>query len=219
MAKKKISEEEEEEPWYKGPLKIILSFFLIILIFGLVFPYYSIKINPEPKKILSLKDLNLSFKANFSVSHKVNSYEDFINFLDKDNAEIKYIADRVVSSACPYNKLCYAKALYYFVKENFNYIPDPTGVEYVKKPEETLANRGGDCDDLALLLASLLESVGIKTRFVFIPRHVYIQAYLPEAKTSLKDKEGFVSLDITCNYCNVGEVAYQNNKEKKIIVG
>jgi len=207
---------EEEEPWYKGPLRIILSLLLILLLIGFVVPYYSIRINPEPKRIISIDEINLSVsEINLSSSHRINNVSDFLNFLEKDNPKIKYVADRVVSSACPYNKLCYAKALYYFVKNNFNYIPDPRGIEYVKKPTETLVSRGGDCDDLALLLASLLESVGIKTRFVFIPRHVYIQAYLPEAKTSLKDKEGFVSLDVTCGYCNFGEVAYQG-KEGRI---
>jgi len=38
--------------------------------------------------------------------------------------------------------------------------------DYVQFAKETLENHSGDCDDLVVLYASLLESVGIKTAFV-----------------------------------------------------
>jgi hypothetical protein len=34
--------------------------------------------------------------------------------------------------------------------------------------------RGGDCDDLSILVCSLLESIGIKTAFITIPGHIYM---------------------------------------------
>ena len=34
------------------------------------------------------------------------------------------------------------------------------GLEYISPPEETLESRGGDCDDQAILAASMLEAVG-----------------------------------------------------------
>lgn len=53
-----------------------------------------------------------------------------------------------------------------FVKEMI-YVSDPrSSVEYVQFPEETIKVKGGDCDDLSVAFASLLESIGIETSFV-----------------------------------------------------
>jgi len=53
-----------------------------------------------------------------------------------------------------------------FIKE-MNYVADPRAtVEHVQFPSETLKLKGGDCDDLSVCFASLLESIGIQTAFV-----------------------------------------------------
>jgi len=56
-----------------------------------------------------------------------------------------------------------------------SYITDPNGednLDYTQLPEETLKRRGGDCDDLAILYASLLEAVGIETRLILYSDHL-----------------------------------------------
>jgi len=54
----------------------------------------------------------------------------------------------------------------HFVKEMI-YVSDPrSSVEYVQFPSETINVKGGDCDDLSVGFASLLESIGIETAFV-----------------------------------------------------
>ena len=66
-----------------------------------------------------------------------------------------------------------------------NYVVDPASsyvekaaneatVDYLQFPHQTLAYRGGDCDDLTILYASLLQSVGIETALVTIPGHIYL---------------------------------------------
>jgi len=67
------------------------------------------------------------------------------------------------------------------------YVPDPNSpfqstsqvvgaVDTVHYPRETLAQRAGDCDDTTVLLAALVESVGIPTRLVDVPGHVFLLA-------------------------------------------
>jgi tetratricopeptide (TPR) repeat protein len=46
-------------------------------------------------------------------------------------------------------------------------------VDYLQFPAQTLETRAGDCDDLSILYASLLESAGIETAFVTIPGHIF----------------------------------------------
>jgi hypothetical protein len=66
-----------------------------------------------------------------------------------------------------------------------NYVVDPTtphkemsenksALDYLQFPYQTLVYRGGDCDDLSIMFASVLESVGIRTAFITIPGHIYM---------------------------------------------
>jgi transglutaminase-like putative cysteine protease len=60
-----------------------------------------------------------------------------------------------------------AAAVFDFVRGAIRYVPDPRGIDYVAPPLETMEIGGGDCDDHAVLVSSLCESVGIPTRIVF----------------------------------------------------
>jgi tetratricopeptide (TPR) repeat protein/sugar lactone lactonase YvrE len=65
------------------------------------------------------------------------------------------------------------------------YIPDPSNpyqissgkvdtVDYVQFPRETLERKSGDCDDLVALYSAALESMGIDTRVVEVPGHMFM---------------------------------------------
>ena len=65
------------------------------------------------------------------------------------------------------------------------YVPDPTNpysrigeseeaVDTIFYPYETLARHTGDCDDTTVLMASLLASVGVSTRFADAPGHIFL---------------------------------------------
>ncbi|HRY71608.1 MAG TPA: hypothetical protein P5165_00155 [Spirochaetia bacterium] len=83
-----------------------------------------------------------------------------------------------------------------------NYVVDPSSsyveksssessVDYLQYPYQTLSYRGGDCDDLSILNASLLSSLGIETAFITIPGHIYMAFALrmgeAEARASFYD--------------------------------
>ena len=53
--------------------------------------------------------------------------------------------------------------------------------------------RGGDCDDLSILVCSLLESVGIKTAFITIPGHIFMA--FDSGFTVEEAQEYFLTLD------------------------
>jgi ligand-binding sensor domain-containing protein len=65
------------------------------------------------------------------------------------------------------------------------YVPDPQNpfggivpgrpvLDTVRLPRETLRMRTGDCDDLAVLFAALLENIGIDTALVDVADHVFV---------------------------------------------
>lgn len=65
------------------------------------------------------------------------------------------------------------------------YVPDPTNpfatisstphaVDTIHYPHQTIDRLSGDCDDTTVLVASLLGNVGVNTRFVDVPGHIFL---------------------------------------------
>ncbi len=100
-----------------------------------------------------------------------------------------------------------------------NYVVDPTSafednvgtssIDFLQFPYQTLMYRGGDCDDLSILVCSLFEAVGIKTAFITVPGHIFMAfdaGITPEVAESvfrntsefiIVDDEVWVPLEIT----------------------
>ncbi|HTX72536.1 MAG TPA: transglutaminase domain-containing protein, partial [Rectinemataceae bacterium] len=69
---------------------------------------------------------------------------------------------------------------------------DSSIIDSVQFPHQTLQNRGGDCSDLSILYASLLQSLGIEAAFITIPGHIFAAFDLgiseEQAKTAFYDR-------------------------------
>lgn len=81
------------------------------------------------------------------------------------NPDIRDTARAIISVAPPKAYAQEARLLYSYVRDEIRYTRDVNGVETIQTPDNTIAFSAGDCDDMAVLLASLLESVGHPTRF------------------------------------------------------
>lgn len=86
----------------------------------------------------------------------------------KRDAHIRATAAMAVQSIPLKSWRVEAKALFEFVRQHIRYTLDTVGHELIQTPDRLLDTRAGDCDDMAVLLASLLESIGHPTRFVAI---------------------------------------------------
>jgi len=206
--------EEQKEPFWKRPMIIILGIFLLLLIITMFIPYYSIKLDPSPSYIPEISEVTPE-----NIEIQENATQNYLELIKPNDPIIKQTADKILSlSGCKSHKICQAKSLFFFVRDKFNYVSDPLRYEYIKSPRESLSAKGGDCDDASVLLANLLESIGITTRFVFIPGHVYIQAYMPDALARYKEI-GWVNMDATCSYCDFGEIPYTTADKDKRYLG
>ena len=79
------------------------------------------------------------------------------------------------------------------VRDNIRYIRDVRGIETIQSPLKTMQFGQGDCDDKAVLLASLLESIGHPTRFValkFTGHRVYSHVL-----TETRSGKGWLPMD------------------------
>jgi transglutaminase-like putative cysteine protease len=99
----------------------------------------------------------------------------------KKSDQVRSIAAELVSPLQQKNFMGEIKRLHAFVRDAIRYLRDIHGVEVVQSPPETLRRGYGDCDDKAVLLAALLESIGHPTRFVAVGKapgkftHVYVE--------------------------------------------
>jgi len=58
-------------------------------------------------------------------------------------------------------------AIWYYLKKNWRYVNDPRGIEYFAPANESIdAKLSGDCDDFAILMASLIEAIGGSSRII-----------------------------------------------------
>lgn len=116
----------------------------------------------------------------------------------KKNLKIRQLSLSLVQALQGKDWLGEIEALFEFVRQNIRYVQDINDVETLQWPTATLKLQAGDCDDMAVLLATMLETIGYVTRFVAIGfqfgnfDHVYIEALVP-------DLEEWVPLDPTEN--------------------
>jgi tetratricopeptide (TPR) repeat protein len=75
-----------------------------------------------------------------------------------NQALAEYGMNYVVDRSTPYSE---------FVEKKY-------AIDFLQFPRQTLEYRAGDCDDLAILYAALLEAVSVETAFITIPGHIYI---------------------------------------------
>ena len=118
----------------------------------------------------------------------------------------KYVISTIrdnVRSGVPQN-IQYAMGVFEALDQfGINYVKDPTSafednvgtssIDFLQFPYQTLMYRGGDCDDLSILVCSLLESIGIETAFITIPGHIYMA--FDSGLTVAQAQDYFLSLD------------------------
>jgi len=93
-----------------------------------------------------------------------------------------------------------------WVVQNVEYQRDPPDVELVQSPRVTMARRAGDCDDLSVLIASMLATLGYRVRFVVgrvKGRKSYHHVW-PEVRTPAG---AWVAMDATLPHTRPGLVA------------
>jgi transglutaminase-like putative cysteine protease len=113
----------------------------------------------------------------------------------RHRAEVTECAREIIAAIPEKDHAAEMAAIFAFVRDGVRYTMDTNGVERLQTPDYTLRVRQGDCDDKSILLAALLESIGIPARFTaigFAPdsfEHVYVEA--------APDFSAWVALDAT----------------------
>ena len=95
-------------------------------------------------------------------------------------------------------------AVYRWVRGRVKYWQDTAGVETIQAPHVTLALGIGDCDDMSVLAATILQAAGVETKWLLIgytadyPEHVCVCCYDDDSKMHV--------VDCSCSPCELRHV-------------
>jgi len=215
---RKIDKEPHREHKSRKWIWLFIGMFLAMILILYMFPYQWIRAYEEPKRITSVGEA-LAHGMEQDLPEPKNSVnkENLKELVDPSDQKIKLTANKIVTASCKEGVLCYSKALFYFLRDNYEYVPDPQGVEYVESPKEFLVAGGGDCESGSIALASLLEAIGVDAQLVLIARHAYVRVRIADAPVTLKN-DGWIYLDWTCKDCDFGEIPWQNWQKRATFV-
>ncbi len=100
----------------------------------------------------------------------------YIRPIDTENATLRAIAVSIVNGGPSGDTEYQVNRVYRNIVEQYSYYSDPRSRDYIQPPYETIALHGGDCEDLSILMCSLLENLGIRTYLVLTDNHAYCLA-------------------------------------------
>jgi len=101
----------------------------------------------------------------------------FIQKVVIDDSELYAYAYNLINDFDASSRECRVNALYRDVLKNYTCLAAPLSNESVQTPQETIQKKQGTCEDLSILLCSLLFTIGIPSYLVFTDDHVYALAY------------------------------------------
>ena len=118
-----------------------------------------------------------------------------------------------------------AKAIGRYVQQKVRYVRDIQGIEQLHDPltmidqlKKGLAQ--GDCDDMSLLIATLLLSIGHEPFYPIVkynPNHSYAHIYVTVYEKNWKTSQQRIVLDAILKRSPIGtEVRYAEKKEIKV---
>ena len=93
------------------------------------------------------------------------------------------------------------QAIYDWVRDNIRFVRDIRGIETVAHPARTLEIGQGDCDDQAVLISALLETLSHPTRFVAVG---FQPGVLSHVFTETRMRDRWVPLETTVDGAYIG---------------
>lgn len=205
--------DESHAPQGRSTFIRFLAVFLAVCLLLLSLEGYFYLIHPEPDTPVALAEAQ-SFLPNFSNqpfgSHRPDEVR---QVLDETRDPIKQVANFIASNACKSgDAVCQSRALFYFVRDQITYVPDPQFHDQLANPLVVLKTGGADCEDMAVLVSALQKAIGNEARLVFVPGHAYAQVRIP------RYKDRWLNLEATCKTCKFNELPTDTQLQPKEFV-
>jgi len=170
---------------------ICLALYLVALIYGSTFGNYGFNAvyedyrsmmytmldDPNPQDIIIAKLLPFPNKSKI------------LNAIDYTNPKVRNFAlmattknFRNIKGHNQYRVTIQCFAVFKEIKNNWNYVNDPKGQEYIAAASESIQHFSGDCDDHAILMAACIRAVGGTPRLIHTGGHIYPEMLIGNKK-------------------------------------
>lgn len=121
------------------------------------------------------------------VAQTVEQMRALIDQALKDPSIIRLATD-IVRSVPAFDEMGEGQAIFNWVSRNIRFTRDPVNKEKLYPPSELLKIRAGDCDDISMMMATLLMAIGIPARLITVGdptspdpsqfSHVYVEGQI-----------------------------------------
>lgn len=161
---------------------ICMGIYIIVLLYGSTIGNYGFNdVFEDYRSMMYLmlddanpQDLIISKLLPFPNKSKI------LNAIDYKNPKVRNYAVmataenfRDVKGYNEYRNIIQCFGVFKKVKENWNYVDDPKGQEYIAAASETVHHLSGDCDDHAIFMAACIRAVGGTPRLIHTGGHIY----------------------------------------------
>ena len=135
-----------------------------------------------------------------------------------DNKYTDLVANKLKSLYDSTNDISIINFVASFV-QNLEYVEDITDCDYPRYPIETLKDKKGDCEDKAILTASILKKLGYNVSLIQLPKHVAVGVNLDES-ASAEDYfvEEYYYLETSSTNWLLGKIPPEHKYETNITV-
>ena len=140
--------------------KIIISIFVVITL------TYGANLFKADLKALFIKDKKY---VEIKGAAQPSTYASMVITEDK---ELKALAKSLTTDCGPADNTCQFYQIYKYIM-TYDYFPDPSE-NIITGAGLTIEKKGGDCEDLTILMISLLENLNIRTYMALQPDHAYL---------------------------------------------
>jgi hypothetical protein len=131
---------------------------------------YKANVSVNCDKNVGEMDAGDSYMIGILLSAK--KYVDAIEVNDEHRKEALKIIDKCEGG----DIACQVDSILKYFATKIKYIGDLRDGEHIEGVKKTLETSIADCEDISIVIASFLESLGIKTKFVLINGHAYVAA-------------------------------------------
>lgn len=161
---------------------ICIILYLIVLLYGTLIGNYGFQRVFEDYKFMIFamsedqhpEDLIISKLLPFPNKSKIIDAVDYSNPKVRNfalYATTKHFKD--IKGYQQNRKLIQSFAVFKEIRNNWNYVNDPKGREYIAFASESLQHFSGDCDDHAILMTACIKAIGGTPRIIHTGGHLY----------------------------------------------
>lgn len=158
------------------------------------FPYSSVNYTVSLAELLSLTNNSQVYGGKMITQASTRKDEPQFVFANHgimvakpNEPSLKRLSDELLKDVAPDRESRIQRLVDFVSTEiEYSYTEALSGGEKLKRPNETLMTRNGDCSNKSILLASLLEQIGEEYLLFYFPRHITVA--IPQGNYAIENK-------------------------------